>query len=106
MNTPSLSKTKVVHPNHGDGKFTWLGRANPCGNLSFSNDVRSYQNGQAALAELRAKRVERFVGRQNIEHFREMLKITVDPGQRQCSRNCFSTLKPDSRKTKKITKRI
>jgi hypothetical protein len=27
--------------------------------------------------------VERFVGRQNIEHFREMLKITTDPGQRQ-----------------------
>jgi len=27
--------------------------------------------------------VERFVGRQNIEHFREMLKITTDPGQRR-----------------------
>jgi hypothetical protein len=27
--------------------------------------------------------VERFVGRQNIEHFREMLKIITDPGQRQ-----------------------
>jgi len=27
--------------------------------------------------------VERFVGRQNIEHFREMLKITTDPDQRQ-----------------------
>ena len=27
--------------------------------------------------------MERFVGRQNIEHFREMLKITTDPGQRQ-----------------------
>jgi hypothetical protein len=41
------------------------------------------RTGKAALAELRAKRVERFVGRQNIEHFREMLKITTDPGQRQ-----------------------
>ena len=27
--------------------------------------------------------MERFVGRQNIEHFREMLKITTDPGQRR-----------------------
>ena len=27
--------------------------------------------------------MERFVGRQNIEHYREMLKITADPGQRQ-----------------------
>jgi hypothetical protein len=27
--------------------------------------------------------VERFVGRQNIEHFCEMLKITTDPGQRR-----------------------
>jgi hypothetical protein len=41
------------------------------------------RTGKAALAEVRAKRVERFVGRQNIEHFREMLKITSDPGQRQ-----------------------
>jgi hypothetical protein len=34
--TTSLSKTKVVHPNRGDGKFTRLGRANRCGNLNFS----------------------------------------------------------------------
>ena len=27
--------------------------------------------------------MERFVGRQNIEHFREMLKITTDPGERR-----------------------
>ena len=27
--------------------------------------------------------MERFVGRQNIEHFRTMLKIATDPGQRQ-----------------------
>ena len=27
--------------------------------------------------------MERFVGRQNIEHYREMLKITTDPGQRR-----------------------
>ena len=27
--------------------------------------------------------MERFVGRQNIEHFGEMLKITTDPGQRR-----------------------
>ena len=27
--------------------------------------------------------MERFVGRQNIEHYRAMLKITTDPGQRQ-----------------------
>jgi hypothetical protein len=26
--------------------------------------------------------VERFVGRQNIDHFRTMLEITTDPGQR------------------------
>ena len=27
--------------------------------------------------------MERFVGRQNIEHYRAMLKITTDPGQRR-----------------------
>ena len=27
--------------------------------------------------------MERFVGRQNIEHYREMLKLTTDPGQEQ-----------------------
>ncbi|MGA2892377.1 MAG: hypothetical protein ABSE22_05865 [Xanthobacteraceae bacterium] len=27
--------------------------------------------------------MERFVGRQNIEHFRAMLKITADAGERQ-----------------------
>jgi hypothetical protein len=26
--------------------------------------------------------MERFVGRQNIEHFQAMLKITTDPGRR------------------------
>jgi hypothetical protein len=30
-----------------------------------------------------AGRTERFVGRQNIEHFRAMLKTTTDPGQRK-----------------------
>ena len=34
--TTSLSKTKVVHLNRGDGKVTRLGRANRCGNLNFS----------------------------------------------------------------------
>src|SRR5580700_673008 len=34
--TISLSKTKVVHPNRGDGKFTRLGRASRCGILNFS----------------------------------------------------------------------
>jgi hypothetical protein len=29
--------------------------------------------------------VERFVGRQNIEHFCEMLKITTDPGRSSLS---------------------
>ena len=27
--------------------------------------------------------MERFVGRQNVEHFRAMLKITTGPGQRR-----------------------
>ena len=34
--TPSLSKTKVVRPDRGDGKFTRPGRANRCCNLNFS----------------------------------------------------------------------
>jgi len=27
--------------------------------------------------------MERFIGRQNVEHFRAMLKITTDPAQRE-----------------------
>src|SRR5579864_3801179 len=34
--TPSPSKTKAVHPNRGDGKFTRPERASRCDNLNFS----------------------------------------------------------------------
>ena len=35
MTTVSLSKTEVVPPNRGDGKFTRPAKANQCGNLNF-----------------------------------------------------------------------
>ena len=60
------------------------GKSKPVRQSEFLETMsEATRTGKAALAELRAKRVERFVGRQNIEHFREMLKITTDPGQRQ-----------------------
>ena len=65
------------------------------------------RTGKAALAELRAKRVEGFVGRQNIEHFREMLKITTDPDQGQVLEKLLLEAQAKLKKeTKKITKRI
>ena len=60
------------------------GKSKPVRQSEFLETMsEATRTGKAALAELRAKRVERFVGRQNIEHFREMLKITTDPDQRQ-----------------------
>ena len=60
------------------------GKSKPVRQSEFLETMsEATRTGKAALAELRAKRVERFVGRQNIEHFQEMLKITTDPGQRQ-----------------------
>jgi hypothetical protein len=38
--------------------------------------------------------VERFVIRQNIEHYRELLKITRDPTERRRIENCYWRKKP------------
>jgi hypothetical protein len=60
------------------------GKSKPVRQSEFLETMsEATRTGKAALAEHRAKRVERFVGRQNIEHFREMLKITTDSDQRR-----------------------
>ena len=46
-----------------------------------------------------------FVARQNIEHYREMLKITTDPVRRRQIEICFWNKKTSSKNTKKIIKR-
>jgi hypothetical protein len=45
--------------------------------------------------------VERFVFRQNIEHYRAMLKITTDPAER---RNIENLLRNEEAKLKKYDK--
>ena len=55
--TASLSKTEVVPPNRGDGKFTRPAKANRCGNLNFSKRCPKRPEQAGASAELQAKRV-------------------------------------------------
>ncbi len=48
--------------------------------------------------------MERFVHRQNIEHYREMLKTLTNPAQRRTSANCWLKRRRRSAKLMKNTK--